>query len=114
MVKHIIHVNRSHIAKNAKDGANRPVYMTDFENLKGQISIRSECLSPMDCYNGTNKAYWSIKYAYHALGLMQEELRAEKNYGLADQIREVRAKLHDGYTYRIHNDIDQLKGGSDG
>ena len=26
MTKHIIHVNRSHIAKNAKDGGNRPVY----------------------------------------------------------------------------------------
>ena len=25
-MKHIIHVNRSHIAKNAKDGGNRPVY----------------------------------------------------------------------------------------
>ena len=26
MSKSIIHVNRSHIAKNAKDGGNRPVY----------------------------------------------------------------------------------------
>ena len=26
MAKSIIHVNRSHIAKNAKDGRNRPVY----------------------------------------------------------------------------------------
>jgi hypothetical protein len=26
MTKSIIHVNRSHIAKNAKDGGNRPVY----------------------------------------------------------------------------------------
>ena len=26
MAKSIIHVNRSHIAKNAKDGGNRPVY----------------------------------------------------------------------------------------
>lgn len=25
-MKHIIHVNRQHIAKNAKDGGNRPVY----------------------------------------------------------------------------------------
>jgi hypothetical protein len=84
--------------------------MSDFENLKGQIRIRSECLSPGECFNGTNKAYWSIKYAYHALRLVQEELRAEKNYGPADKIRAVRAKLHDAYTRRIHNDIDQLKG----
>ena len=26
MAKHIIHVNRHHIAANAKDGGNRPVY----------------------------------------------------------------------------------------
>lgn len=26
MIKHIIHVNRHHIAANAKDGGNRPVY----------------------------------------------------------------------------------------
>lgn len=26
MTKHIIHVNRQHIAMNAKDGGNRPVY----------------------------------------------------------------------------------------
>jgi hypothetical protein len=26
MAKHIIHVNRQHIAMNAKDGGNRPVY----------------------------------------------------------------------------------------
>lgn len=26
MAKHIIHVNRGHIALNAKDGGNRPVY----------------------------------------------------------------------------------------
>jgi hypothetical protein len=26
MARHLIHVNRSHIAMNAKDGGNRPVY----------------------------------------------------------------------------------------
>ncbi len=26
MTKHVIHVNRAHIAQNAKDGGNRPVY----------------------------------------------------------------------------------------
>lgn len=87
--------------------------MTDIKDLKKQIRIRGECLSPMECYSGTNKAFWSIKYAYHALAVMQEELRAEKNYTLADQIRDVRTALHDGYTYRIPNDIDRLMEGQE-
>jgi hypothetical protein len=87
--------------------------MTDIKDLKKQIRIRSECLSPMECYIGTNKAFWSIKYAYHALAVIQEKLRAEKNYTLADQIRYMRTALHDGYTYRIPNDIDRLMEGHD-
>jgi hypothetical protein len=87
--------------------------MTEIKDLKKQIRIQSERLSPMECYSGTNKAFWSIKYAYHALAVIQEELRAEKNYTLADQIRDVRIALHDGYTYRIPNDIDRLMEGHD-
>ena len=86
---------------------------SDLENLKKQIRIQSEQLSGFDCFNGTNKAYWALKYAYHAIGLIQEELRAEKNYKLADQMRYVRAVLHDGYTWRIFNDIDNVTGGKD-
>lgn len=32
MTKHIIHVNRQHIAMNAKDGKNRPVYTIKTNN----------------------------------------------------------------------------------
>ena len=42
-MKHIIHVNRSHIAKNAKDGGNRPVYTIKTGNktrYARQVDIR--------------------------------------------------------------------------
>ena len=84
--------------------------MSDLEALKKQIRIRSGVLSTWECYTGTNSAYWSIKFVYHALGLIQEELRAEKNYRLADQVRSLRTNLRKGYEYRIRNDIDQLVG----
>lgn len=52
MAKTIIHVNRQHIAMNAKDGGNRPVYTIKFGN-KTRYAREVEILGPSRMvYNG--------------------------------------------------------------
>ncbi|MCK9531837.1 MAG: hypothetical protein M0R77_14940 [Gammaproteobacteria bacterium] len=52
MPKAIIHVNRQHIAMNAKDGKNRPVYTIKFGN-KTRYAREVEILGPSRMvYNG--------------------------------------------------------------
>jgi hypothetical protein len=49
----IIHVNRQHIAQNAKDGKNRPVYTIKLENGKIRYGREIEILGPSKLvYNG--------------------------------------------------------------
>lgn len=43
---HIIHVNRQHIAKNAKDGGNRPVYTVKMNNGTTRYAREVEILGP--------------------------------------------------------------------
>ena len=43
---HIIHVNRSHIAKNAKDGGNRPIYTVKHMDGKTKYAREVEILGP--------------------------------------------------------------------
>jgi hypothetical protein len=52
--KHIIHVNRSFIAANAKDNGNRPVYTIKHKNGKTRYGREVEILGPSRLvYNGT-------------------------------------------------------------
>lgn len=73
--------------------------MTD--DLKAQVQIPSKKLTSPENSNGTNMAYWSIKYAYHKMSKVQEQLRAEKNYASADAIRDVKDQLRQAYEYRF-------------
>ena len=43
---HIIHVNRSHIAKNAKDGGNRPVYTIKHMDGSTKYAREVEIMGP--------------------------------------------------------------------
>lgn len=53
MAKHIIHVNKQHIAMNAKDGGNRPVY-TIKSRGKTTYAAEVEILGPSKLvYNGS-------------------------------------------------------------
>lgn len=53
MSKHIIHVNRQHIAANAKDGSNRPVY-TIKTGSKTRYAREVSILGPSKMiYNGS-------------------------------------------------------------
>lgn len=53
MSKHIIHVNRQHIAMNAKDGSNRPVY-TIKTGSKTRYAREVSILGPSKMiYNGS-------------------------------------------------------------
>lgn len=46
MKPHIIHVNRQHIAMNAKDGGNRPVYTIKMNNGTTRYAREVEILGP--------------------------------------------------------------------
>jgi hypothetical protein len=51
---HIIHVNRQHIASNAKDGNNRPVYTIKLNTGVTRYAREVEILGPSKLiYNGT-------------------------------------------------------------
>lgn len=53
MSKTIIHVNRQHIAKNAKDGGNRPVYTVKLPGNRTRYAREVEILGPSKCiYDG--------------------------------------------------------------
>jgi hypothetical protein len=54
MKPHIIHVNRQHIAMNANDGGNRPVYTIKLNNGTTRYAREVEILGPSKMvYNGT-------------------------------------------------------------
>lgn len=54
MKPHIIHVNRQHIAKNANDGGNRPVYTIKLNTGKTRYAREVEILGPSKMvYNGS-------------------------------------------------------------
>lgn len=53
MKPHIIHVNRQHIAMNANDGGNRPVYTIKLNNGTTRYAREVEILGPSKMiYNG--------------------------------------------------------------
>lgn len=54
---HIIHVNRQHIAMNAKDGGNRPVYTIKLNNGTTRYAREVNILGPSRMiYNGRQLA----------------------------------------------------------
>jgi len=54
MKPHIIHVNRQHIAQNAKDGGNRPVYTIKLNTGKTRYAREVNILGPSKMvYNGS-------------------------------------------------------------
>ena len=54
---HIIHVNRQHIAMNAKDGGNRPVFTIKMNNGTTRYAREVEILGPSRMiYNGRQLA----------------------------------------------------------
>ncbi len=57
MKPHIIHVNRSHIAQNAKDGGNRPVYTIKLNTGVTRYAREVEISGPSRMvYDGTQLA----------------------------------------------------------
>lgn len=65
------------------------------------VSTDSTGLTPAENRYGVNLAYLSLKLAHMELGKVQEELRKEGLYSLSDKVREVRAALETGYSYRM-------------
>lgn len=65
------------------------------------VKIDSSKLTPFENYNGVNRAFWSMKSAYHELAKVQEELRSNKDYEAADKVRKVMSTLEDGYSLRL-------------
>ena len=54
MKPHVIHVNRQHIAMNAKDGGNRPVYTVKLNTGKTRYAREVKILGPSTLvYNGS-------------------------------------------------------------
>lgn len=58
-------------------------------------------LTPDESRYGVNLAYLSLKLSHMELGKVQEKLREEGLYSLSDKVREVRAALEAGYSYRM-------------